>query len=629
MARTVEQQLHDDRRTAAGGRGGRGGRGGGDALPERPPQRDIRHLAKTWEFAAQYRWHVIGAGIALVVAAGSTLVVGQALRAMVDRGFGGQDQAGINIYFIAVFGVVMVLAGSTFARHYLVSWLGERVVADIRKRVYSHVIGLSPEFFEVTRTGEVLSRLTTDTTLIQSVVGSSASIALRNVLLFLGGLVMLAVTSPKLAGLVVLALPLVVVPIFVFGRRVRKLSRSTQDRVADVGAHAGESLNAIQTVQAFNHEALDVRGFAGAVETSFQTAVTLIRARSWMTVFVMLLVFGAVDLVLWIGARDVLAGTMSGGELAAFIFYAVLVASAMGALAEVVGDLQRAAGATERLMELLATQPIIAAPVNPKTLPVPANGAVQFQDVTFHYPSRPETPALADFTLSVKPGETIALVGPSGAGKSTVFQLLLRFYDPQKGHIALEGMPLTDVDPQAARRAIGLVPQDAVVFGISAAENIRYGRPDATDAEVRAAATAANAVEFIDALPDGLATNLGERGTRLSGGQRQRIAIARAVLRDAPILLLDEATSALDAESERAVQKALEPLMTGRTTIVIAHRLATVLRADRIVVMDRGKIVSIGTHAELIREGGLYARLAALQFNAAFEEVPVRPRAAS
>ena len=629
MARTAEQQLHDDRRTAAGGRGGRGGRGGGDALPERPPQRDIRHLAKTWEFAAQYRWHVIGAGIALVVAAGSTLVVGQALRAMVDRGFGGQDQAGINIYFIAVFGVVMVLAGSTFARHYLVSWLGERVVADIRKRVYSHVIGLSPEFFEVTRTGEVLSRLTTDTTLIQSVVGSSASIALRNVLLFLGGLVMLAVTSPKLAGLVVLALPLVVVPIFVFGRRVRKLSRSTQDRVADVGAHAGESLNAIQTVQAFNHEALDVRGFAGAVETSFQTAVTLIRARSWMTVFVMLLVFGAVDLVLWIGARDVLAGTMSGGELAAFIFYAVLVASAMGALAEVVGDLQRAAGATERLMELLATQPIIAAPVNPKTLPVPANGAVQFQDVTFHYPSRPETPALADFTLSVKPGETIALVGPSGAGKSTVFQLLLRFYDPQKGHIALEGMPLTDVDPQAARRAIGLVPQDAVVFGISAAENIRYGRPDATDAEVRAAATAANAVEFIDALPDGLATNLGERGSRLSGGQRQRIAIARAVLRDAPILLLDEATSALDAESERAVQKALEPLMTGRTTIVIAHRLATVLRADRIVVMDRGKIVSIGTHAELIREGGLYARLAALQFNAAFEEVPVRPRAAS
>ncbi len=629
MARTAEQQLHDDRRTAAGGRGGRGGRGGGDALPERPPQRDIRHLAKTWEFAAQYRWHVIGAGIALVVAAGSTLVVGQALRAMVDRGFGGQDQAGINIYFIAVFGVVMVLAGSTFARHYLVSWLGERVVADIRKRVYSHVIGLSPEFFEVTRTGEVLSRLTTDTTLIQSVVGSSASIALRNVLLFLGGLVMLAVTSPKLAGLVVLALPLVVVPIFVFGRRVRKLSRSTQDRVADVGAHAGESLNAIQTVQAFNHEALDVRGFAGAVETSFQTAVTLIRARSWMTVFVMLLVFGAVDLVLWIGARDVLAGTMSGGELAAFIFYAVLVASAMGALAEVVGDLQRAAGATERLMELLSTQPIIAAPENPKTLPVPANGAVQFDSVTFHYPSRPESPALIDFTLEVKPGETIALVGPSGAGKSTVFQLLLRFYDPQKGRIALEGVPLTEVDPEAARHAIGLVPQDAVVFGISAAENIRYGRPDATDAEVRAAAAAANAIEFIDALPDGLATNLGERGTRLSGGQRQRIAIARAVLRDAPILLLDEATSALDAESERAVQKALEPLMTGRTTIVIAHRLATVLRADRIVVMDRGKIVSIGTHAELIREGGLYARLAALQFNAAFEEVPVRPRAAS
>ncbi|MBT4711767.1 MAG: ATP-binding cassette domain-containing protein [Alphaproteobacteria bacterium] len=600
----------------AGGR--HGGRGwDSDSTPERPKTRNIRHLARIWSFVKPHGWLMIGAAFALIVAAAATLGIGQALRLVVDQGFDPENAGQLNFYFLAVFGVILVLAQATFIRHYLVSWLGERVVADVRSAVYARVIGMSPEFFEVTRTGEVMSRLTTDTTLIQTVIGSSASIALRNLLIFLGGTGFLAFTSPKLAGLVFLFLPFVFIPVLIFGRIVRKMSRATQDRIADVGAHAGESLNAIQTVQAFNHEDIDRTDFSTAVEGAFRTAMRQVLARSWLTVTVILVMFGAVDLVLWIGAQDVMAGNMTGGELAAFVFYAVMAAGAVGALSEVVGDLQRAAGATERLMELLDAEPDIAAPENPKKLPEPPLGAITFDDVTFAYPTRPEISALKNFSIDVKPGETVALVGPSGAGKTTVFQMLMRFYDPQHGTVRIDGVPLAEVDPEDARRRLGIVPQDAVAFGTSAEENIRYGRPDATDDEVRKAAVAAQAAQFLDELPDGFKTDLGERGTRLSGGQRQRIAIARAILRNPPILLLDEATSALDAESEKLVQTALEPLMEGRTTIVIAHRLATVLKADRIVVMDRGEVVAVGTHAELSAQGGLYARLAKLQFDAA------------
>ena len=596
----------------------RRGRRQGGLPPERPaPASGTRHLRDMWQFVRPYRAAMIGAGFALAVAAGATLAIGQALRIVVDRGFGAGAGVGapLDAYFLWMLAVVAVLAAATFARHYLVSWLGERVVADIRARVYGHVITLAPEFFETTRTGEVLSRLTTDTTLIQSVVGSSASIALRNALLFVGGAAMLLVTSPRLSGLVFLALPAVLLPILLIGRAVRKLSRSTQDRVADVGAYADESLGSVATVQAFNHEDRSRTRFGDSVEGAFGAAVRLVRARSWLTALAILLVFGAVDLVLWFGARDVAAGATSGGELAAFVFYAVLTAGSVGALSEVYAELQRAAGATERLMELLATRPTVAPPARPTPFPVP-RGEVRFDHVTFRYPSRPDTPALAGFSLDVRPGETVALVGPSGAGKSTVFRLLLRFSDPQDGGVLIDGVPLRDADPGEARSRVGLVPQDAVVFGLSAADNIRYGRPEATESEVHAAARAAQAAGFIEELPQGYATELGERGTRLSGGQRQRIAIARAILRNAPILLLDEATSSLDAESETAVQAALQPLMRDRTTIVIAHRLATVRNADRIVVMDRGKTVASGTHRELKEAGGLYARLAALQFDA-------------
>ncbi|MDP6709012.1 MAG: ABC transporter transmembrane domain-containing protein [Alphaproteobacteria bacterium] len=574
----------------------------------------VGELRRLLPFVRPYWRAVLGAFFSLIVAAGSVLMIGQAVRRVVDHGFG-SGGVFIDQYFLALLGVVAVLAAATYGRFYFVTWLGERVVADLRKAVYDHVISLSPAFFETTRTGEVLSRLTADTTLIQSVVGSSASVAMRNVLLFLGGSVLLVISSPKLTGLVFILLPVVIAPIIVFGRRVRKLSRESQDRVADISSHAEESLNAIAIVQAFCHEVFDRARFAAVTDSAFATAVRRTRARAWLTALVMLLVFGAVDLVVWIGAKDVAAGAMSGGELAAFVFYAIVVAGALGALSEVFGELQRAAGGAERLAQLLGTEIDIKAPPSPLALPMPAEGRVQFEAVTFHYPSRPDGAVIKDFDLEVRPGETVALVGPSGAGKTTVFSLLLRFYDPEAGRIRLDGAEIDQVVPSELRARLGLVPQDPVIFSADAMENIRYGRPEAGDDEVVAAARAANADDFITALPDGYQTHLGERGVRLSGGQRQRLAIARAILRDPAVLLLDEATSSLDAESERMVQTALDELMVGRTTIVIAHRLATVLKADRIVVMDQGRIVDQGTHGELIARDGLYARLAALQFD--------------
>ena len=587
------------------------------ASDDREKSRDIGKLSGIVRFLTPYKWWVAGAMVALIIAAGSVLAIGQALRRVVDLGFSVENAEFLDQYFLALLGIVAVLAFATFARFYMVSWIGERVVADVRQEVYNHVIKLSPAFFEVTPTGEILSRLTTDTTLIQTVIGTSVSVALRNILIFAGGSVLLAITSPKLAAMVGLVVPLVVLPIVIFGRKVRKLSRESQDRVADVGAMAGESIDAVRTVQAFGHEDHDRRTFATATESAFAIAVKRVRARGWLTAVVILLIFGAVDGVLWIGAKDVTAGVMSGGQLAAFVYYAIMTAASVGALSEVWGDLQRAAGATGRLSELLATDPIISAPDNAVDLPLPAEGAIKFDDVTFHYPARPTISALDNFSLEISPGETVAIVGPSGAGKSTAFQLLLRFYDPESGRVTLDGVALPDARPEDVRARIGLVAQDPVIFAGDVWDNIRYGRPEASDEEVRAAADAAQVSEFADRLPDGFKTHLGQRGVRLSGGQRQRLAIARAILRNPAVLLLDEATSALDAESERLVQAALDGLMEGRTTLIIAHRLATVLKADRIVVIDNGRIEAIGRHEELMAEGGLYAHLAELQFGVA------------
>jgi ATP-binding cassette, subfamily B, bacterial len=581
----------------------------------RAGSRDLRVLRAVGGYLRPYSGHVAGALVALVVAAGTVLALGQGLRFLIDSGLTSGNEHLLNTALLVLLGATVLLAAASYARFSLVSWIGERVVADLRRDVFNHLVRLSPAFYEINRTGEILSRLTTDTTLLQVVIGSAVSVGLRNMLLLIGGTVMLLVSSAKLTGLVILFVPLVIAPIIIIGRMVRRLSSRAQESVADVSAYAGEALGEVRVMQAFTHEAVDRERFKEKVEEAFAMSVRRIRARAVLTACVILLVFSAVGVILWMGGSAVIAGRMTGGDLSAFIFYAIVVAGSVGALSEVVGDLQRAAGATERLVQLLATAPEIAAPAQPATLPEP-RGAVAFEAVSFSYPTRPESRALDGFSLDVRQGETVALVGPSGAGKTTVFQLLLRFYDPDAGTVRFDGVAVRDADPAALRARIGLVPQEPVIFSGSVLDNIRYGRPAATEDEVRAAAEAAAATEFVDTLPERMDTELGERGVRLSGGQRQRIAIARAILRDPALLLLDEATSALDAESERLVQQALDGLMRDRTTIVIAHRLATVLKADRIVVMDRGRIVSIGTHQSLMTEGGLYARLARLQFDA-------------
>ena len=586
---------------------------------ERPANRNLRLLGQLLSFMHPYRAALVGALVALAIAAGAVLGFGVVLRRVVDYGLSSGSVTALNQALMLFLVVITVMAVSVAARVYLVTWIGERVVADIRKRVFDRVLKLEPAFFEATRTGEVISRLTTDTSLLQVLVGSTLPIAVRNTLLIGGGLVMLAITSVKLALLVLLGVPAVVVPLWLLGHRVRQISRTSQDRIADIGAYVDEVLYGIRTVQAFCHEAVDARRYGERVEAAFEAAIRRTRVSALLTALVMLLTFGAISIVLWVGGHDVLAGRITAGELFAFVFYAVLVAASVGALSEVAGDLLRAAGASERLVELLNSKPAIRCPVRPVALPKPARGAVVLNHVTFHYPTRPEMAALSELSFRLQPGSKVALVGPSGAGKSTVLQLLLRFYDPDTGQILFDRIDPRSADPQQLRQRMALVPQDPVIFGADTWENIRYGHAGVSDAAVRRAAEAAHAAEFLDQLPDGFATYLGERGVRLSGGQRQRIAIAIAILRDPALLLLDEATSSLDAESERLVQEALERLMRDRTTLIIAHRLATVRKADQILVMDQGRIVASGRHAELVAEAGLYARLAALQFRDASE----------
>jgi len=585
----------------------------GAATGERPKSKEIGALRGLAPFLWPYRGMMLLALLALVLTAAVSLVLPLAVRRVVD-GFDTGNAALLDRYFAGALGIALLLAMGTGLRYYLVTRLGERAVADIRRALFDRVLGMSPAFFERIMTGEVLSRITTDTTLILSVIGSSVSVALRNLLILVGGLALLMLTSAKLTGLVLLVVPAIVVPIIILGRRLRRLSKENQDWIASSSGSAAEALSSVQTVQAFTHEGATRADFAAVTERSFVAAKARIWTRAVMTVIVIFLTFAGIVGVLWIGARDVRMGAMTVGELVQFVIYAVMVAGAVGALSEIWGELQRAAGATERLVELLHTEDAVRDPVRPVPLPRPVRGEIGFEAVTFRYPARPETSALNGVSLHVRPGETVALVGPSGAGKTTILQLLLRFYDPQAGRITLDGVALTDMARAEFRQAIALVPQDPVIFAASARENIRFGRPDASDAEVEAAARAAAAHDFLAALPQGYDSPLGERGVLLSGGQKQRVAIARAILRDAPVLLLDEATSALDAESERAVQAAVERLSRGRTTLVVAHRLATVKRADRIVVFDQGRIAATGSHDELVAAGGLYARLARLQF---------------
>ncbi|WP_189635838.1 ABC transporter transmembrane domain-containing protein [Pseudomonas chlororaphis] len=578
--------------------------------------RQRRAIRLASRFIAPYRWQALGALLALVVTAGITLSMGQGIRLLVDQGFmtGSPDllNQSIGLFLLLVLG----LAVGTFVRFYLVSWIGERCVADIRRQVFNHLIYLHPGFYENNRSSEIQSRLTADTTLLQSVIGSSLSLFLRNALMVIGGIVLLFVTNPKLTSIVVIALPLVLVPILIFGRRVRSLSRLSQDRIADVGSYVAEALGQIKTVQAYNHQPQDERRFALTVEEAFNTARRRIVQRAWLITLVIVLVLGAVGVMLWVGGMDVIAGRISSGELAAFVFYSLIVGSAFGTLSEVIGELQRAAGAAERIAELLRSENLIQPPSDGlATLPERVRGELVLENLRFSYPSRPDSYAVDGLSLIVREGETLALVGPSGAGKSTIYDLLLRFYDPEQGRILLDGVPLTQLDPQDVRRCFALVSQSPALFFGSIEENIRYGKPSATPEQVREAARIAYAHDFIEKMPEGYQTHLGDAGLGLSGGQRQRLAIARALLVDAPILLLDEATSALDAQSEHLIQQALPSLMKNRTTLVIAHRLATVKNADRIAVMDQGRLVAVGTHQELIASNPLYARLAALQFS--------------
>ncbi|BBN53905.1 ABC transporter ATP-binding protein [Pseudomonas chlororaphis subsp. aurantiaca] len=578
--------------------------------------RQRRAIRLASRFIAPYRWQALGALLALVVTAGITLSMGQGIRLLVDQGFmtGSPDllNQSIGLFLLLVLG----LAVGTFVRFYLVSWIGERCVADIRRQVFNHLIYLHPGFYENNRSSEIQSRLTADTTLLQSVIGSSLSLFLRNALMVIGGIVLLFVTNPKLTSIVVIALPLVLVPILIFGRRVRSLSRLSQDRIADVGSYVAETLGQIKTVQAYNHQPQDERRFALTVEEAFNTARRRIVQRAWLITLVIVLVLGAVGVMLWVGGMDVIAGRISSGELAAFVFYSLIVGSAFGTLSEVIGELQRAAGAAERIAELLRSENLIQPPSGGlASLPERVRGELVLENLRFSYPSRPDSYAVDGLSLTVREGETLALVGPSGAGKSTIYDLLLRFYDPEQGRILLDGVPLTRLDPQDVRRCFALVSQSPALFFGSIEENIRYGKPSATPEQVREAARIAYAHDFIEKMPEGYQTHLGDAGLGLSGGQRQRLAIARALLVDAPILLLDEATSALDAQSEHLIQQALPSLMKNRTTLVIAHRLATVKNADRIAVMDQGRLVAVGTHQELIASNPLYARLAALQFS--------------
>jgi ATP-binding cassette subfamily B protein len=574
----------------------------------------LRPLLALAPYVARYRGRAFLALIALTVAALTTLIVPVAVRRMIDFGFSPEGIAMINSYFSVMIAVVAVLAGASASRHYLVMTIGERVVADLRRDVFAHLISLSPSFFDSARSGELISRLTADTTQIKAAVGSSVSVALRNMMLFIGATVMMVITSPRLSGFVLLAIPLIVIPLVACGRWVRRLSRGAQDTLAEATAYASELVGAIRTVQAYTAEKLANARFGGEVEQAYAAARSSTKARSVLTAVIIFIVFSSVVMILWVGSHDVATGTMTQGRLGQFILYAVFAAAGLGQLSEVWGEVSAASGAAERLFEILHVKSSITAPATPRALPLPARGDVMLDNISFAYPTRPDALAVDGVSLSVRAGEKVAIVGPSGAGKSTLFHLLLRFYDPSSGTISFDGVPIRDADPREVRARIALVPQDSVAFATTARENIRFGRPDASDAEVERAADLAHATEFIRRLPGGFEAQLGERGVTLSGGQRQRIAIARAILRDAPLLLLDEATSSLDAESETLVQTALEELMRHRTTLVIAHRLATVLSCDRIMVMDQGRIVEQGTHASLVAANGLYARLARLQF---------------